>query len=110
MEHRLKGVGGTIEISLYASLQDLDAPLALAAKMNDILGWDIDFSRDLRQGDTFRILYEEVWKDGEFVRTGAIQAAGDRQPRPGPPGLPLHRRPTAGPATTTPRATTCRSS
>ena len=42
--------------------------------MNDIMGWDIDFKRDLRQGDTFRILYEEVWKDGELVRTGAIQA------------------------------------
>jgi len=75
VEHILKGIGGTIEISLYASLQDLDAPLALATKLNDILGWDVDFSRDLRQGDTFRIIYEEVWKDGQLVRTGAIESA-----------------------------------
>lgn len=74
VERRHKGIGGTIEISLYASLQNLGAPLALAAKLNDILGWDIDFSRDLRRGDTFRILYEEFWKDGEFIRTGPIQA------------------------------------
>ena len=40
------GVSGTIDASLYASLQGLDAPLSLAPKMNDILGWDIDFSRD----------------------------------------------------------------
>jgi murein DD-endopeptidase MepM/ murein hydrolase activator NlpD len=72
VEHRLMAVGGTIEVSLYASLQKLDAPLDLAPKMSDILGWDIDFSRDLRKGDTFRILYEEVWKDGELVRTGQI--------------------------------------
>ncbi len=62
VERRLKSVGGTITHSLYASLQKLDAPLDLAAKMSDILGWDIDFTRDLRKGDTFRILYEEVWK------------------------------------------------
>jgi murein DD-endopeptidase MepM/ murein hydrolase activator NlpD len=75
VERKIKGIGGTIEISLYASLQDLDAPLALAAKLNDILGWDVDFSRDLRKGDTFRIIYEEVWKDGELIRTGNIEAA-----------------------------------
>jgi len=75
VEHRIKGIGGTIELSLYASLQDHDAPLALAAKLNDILGWDVDFTRDLRQGDTFRIVYEEIWKDGKVVRTGAIEAA-----------------------------------
>ncbi len=74
VEHLLKGISGTINSSLYASLQEIDAPLSLAPKMNDILGWDLDFKRDLRQGDTFRILYEEVWKDGERVRTGAIQA------------------------------------
>jgi murein DD-endopeptidase MepM/ murein hydrolase activator NlpD len=72
--HRLKGVSGAIEVSLYDSLQKLDAPLALAPKMNDILGWDIDFNRDLRKGDTFRILYDEVWKQDHLIRTGAIKA------------------------------------
>ena len=72
VEHRLKTVGGTISASLYASLQKLGAPLDLAPKMSDILGWDIDFNRDLRRGDTFRILYEEIWKEGKPVRTGRI--------------------------------------
>ena len=74
VEHRLKGVTGTIEHSLYASLQKIRAPLTLAPKMNDILGWDIDFNRDLRKGDTFRIVFDEVWKEDELVRTGSIQA------------------------------------
>ena len=74
VEHRLTGIHGSIQQSLYASLQKLDAPLALSAKMNDILGWDIDFSRDLRKGDTFRIVYEEVWKEGTLIRTGSILA------------------------------------
>ncbi len=74
VERRIRGISGTIRHSLYASLQNLHAPLALAPKMNDILGWDIDFTRDLRKGDTFRILYEEVWKGGKFVRTGSVLA------------------------------------
>jgi len=74
VEHRVRGVSGEITESLYSSLQDCHAPLSLAAKMNDVLGWEIDFSRDLRRGDSFRMVYEEVWKDGEFVRTGPILA------------------------------------
>ncbi|MEN8006087.1 MAG: peptidoglycan DD-metalloendopeptidase family protein [Candidatus Krumholzibacteriota bacterium] len=72
--HRLKGVSGTIEVSLYHSLQKTGAPLTLAPKMNDILGWDIDFNRDLRKGDTFRIVFDEVWKEDKLVRTGSIKA------------------------------------
>jgi len=75
VEKKLKATCGTINNSLYASLQTLGAPLTLAPKMNDILGWDLDFNRDLRKGDTFRILYEEVYKDGKLLRTGSILSA-----------------------------------
>ncbi len=74
VEHRTVGVSGVIERSLYEALQESGAPLNLAAKINDVLGWDLDFSRDPRQGDRFRIVYEEVYKNGEFVRTGPILA------------------------------------
>lgn len=74
VEHRTCAVSGTIRRSLYESLGDAGAPLSLAPKINDILGWTIDFSRDLRAGDSFRILYEEIWKEGQFVRTGPILA------------------------------------
>ncbi len=74
IERRLVGVSGTINASLYESLQQAAAPLILAVKMDDVLGWNIDFSRDLRRGDTFRILYEEVLREGRFVRVGAIHA------------------------------------
>jgi len=74
VEHRLRGVSGTIDTSLYASLVKIGAPLSLAPKMNDILGWEIDFQRDLRTGDTYRILYDEVWRDDKLVRTGVVEA------------------------------------
>ena len=74
VEHRYRGVNGVVQGSLYASLDALGAPTTLAPKLADILGWDIDFRRDLREGDTFRIVYEEVWRDGRLLRSGAIQA------------------------------------
>jgi len=74
VERRTVVVAGVVESSLYESLQEAGAPSALASKLNDILGWDVDFRRDVRHGDTFRILYEEVYRDGEFVRTGPILA------------------------------------
>lgn len=74
VQRRYRGVSGTVQSSLIASLEDVGAPAALAPKLADILGWDIDFRRDLRKGDTFRILYEEVWRDDRLVRSGAIQA------------------------------------
>lgn len=74
VERRTVGVTGTIESSLYEALQEAGAPLSLAAKMNDVLGWDLDFSRDPRRGDEFRIVYEQIYKNGEFIRTGPILA------------------------------------
>ncbi|MBM4130334.1 peptidase M24 [bacterium] len=74
VQRRYRGVHGTVEGSLIGSLERVGAPAALAPKLADVLGWDIDFRRDLREGDTFRILYEEVWRDDRLVRTGAIQA------------------------------------
>lgn len=40
-----------------------------------IFGWDIDFALDIRAGDSFAVIYEERYIDGEFVSTGNILAA-----------------------------------
>ncbi len=74
VEHRVCAVAGVVDDSVYLSLKGLEAPPALASKMNDILGWEVDFRRDVREGDSFRIIYEEIHRDGEFVRTGPILA------------------------------------
>lgn len=74
VEHRVCAVAGVVDESVYLSLKERNAPPALAAKMNDILGWDVDFRRDVRTGDSYRIIYEEIHRDGEFVRTGPILA------------------------------------
>ena len=63
--------GGVIRDNLVSSLQGL----ALALELTDVFAWDIDFATGLRQGDTFRIVAEKLYRDGEFVRYGRILAA-----------------------------------
>jgi len=55
----------------------------IAAGMDDaqiinlanVFGWDIDFALDLRKGDSFNIVYENRYVDGEFIGQGNILAA-----------------------------------
>lgn len=44
-------------------------------QLANIFGWDIDFALDLREGDTFSLLYEEQQLDGEHIGFGDILAA-----------------------------------
>jgi murein DD-endopeptidase MepM/ murein hydrolase activator NlpD len=41
----------------------------------DIFGWDIDFALELRAGDSFYVMFEERYIDGEFIENGNIVAA-----------------------------------
>jgi murein DD-endopeptidase MepM/ murein hydrolase activator NlpD len=40
-----------------------------------IFGWDIDFAQEIRAGDRFNMIFEELYVDGEFIGVGDIAAA-----------------------------------
>lgn len=40
-----------------------------------IFGWDIDFAMEIRAGDSFNVVFEERYVDGEFIGYGDILAA-----------------------------------
>ena len=44
-------------------------------RLAKIFRWDIDFVLDIRASDTFEVLYESEYLDGEFYRYGEILAA-----------------------------------
>ena len=41
----------------------------------NLFEWDIDFGQDIRKGDTFHVIYENKYVDGEYIGTGNILAA-----------------------------------
>ncbi len=44
-------------------------------ELTDIFGWDIDFVLDVRSGDQFSVVFEEIFKNGEKIKNGKILAA-----------------------------------
>ena len=68
-------IAGTIESSFFGAISGAGEEEALARETVAIFQWDIDFSRDVRPGDGFRILFEKVHLDGEFLRYGRVLAA-----------------------------------
>ena len=66
---------GRIEDSLFAAVLDVGEQDLLAMSLADIFGWDVDFYTDIQKGDTFRVLLEKKYLDGEFKKYGAILAA-----------------------------------
>jgi murein DD-endopeptidase MepM/ murein hydrolase activator NlpD len=74
-EKKIGKFGGVIESNLYDSLGNSENPAQLAYLLSDIFSWDFDFTTDLRKGDTFKVIVEELWLDGRFKRLGPILAA-----------------------------------
>ena len=74
-EKRILCLEGSIEDNLIASMGGGPQNLLLALGLSDIFAWDIDFTTALRRGDTFRLLVEGLYRDGEFRKYGNILAA-----------------------------------
>lgn len=65
----------TIINSLFLAGTDAGLDEGLIMELANIFGWDIDFALDIRANDSFRVLYEEHFIDGEKVGNGPILAA-----------------------------------
>jgi murein DD-endopeptidase MepM/ murein hydrolase activator NlpD len=68
----LRVLRGRLEGSLETSIRDAGGPTEVAYRMADILQWDLDFTKDLRRGDRFDVLYEEILLDGTHHDVGRI--------------------------------------
>jgi murein DD-endopeptidase MepM/ murein hydrolase activator NlpD len=66
---------GVIKDSLYLSGKEANLPDKLIMEMANIFGWDIDFVFDIRPGDSYSLLYEDRFIDGEKLGVGNIIAA-----------------------------------
>jgi len=66
---------GVIESSLFTAGKKAGLSDLMVMKLANIFGWDIDFVLDIREGDRFMLVYEKIYRDGEFLRDGNILAA-----------------------------------
>jgi len=75
VEHRQTHAVAQITSSLFEAGIDTGLSDKLIMELAYIFGWDIDFALDLRQGDHFKLIYDENYLDGEKIADGNILAA-----------------------------------
>jgi len=66
---------GVIASSLFETAQEEGIPPGITLNMAIIFGWDIDFTSSVYKGDSFTVIYEERYRDGEPVKPGKILTA-----------------------------------
>jgi murein DD-endopeptidase MepM/ murein hydrolase activator NlpD len=64
-----------IASSLFGAADAAGIPDSVAVQMADVFASDIDFHRELREGDRFSVVYEMLWVDGRPLRAGRVLAA-----------------------------------
>lgn len=74
IENQLAFGKGKIQNSLFGSAKKAGLDNKVVSQMIEIFGWNVDFSH-LKPNDTFRILFEEKFLEGERIETGNILAA-----------------------------------
>lgn len=66
---------GVIESSLYEAMvgQGIDERTVIA--LAEVFAWQIDFAGEIQKGDSFKVVYEKRFLDGNYVMPGKILAA-----------------------------------
>ncbi|HEY6879921.1 MAG TPA: M23 family metallopeptidase [Polyangiales bacterium] len=66
--------GGYVEGQLGDALEGMKLGRALTGVFADVLGGKVHFSTETRAGDTFRVVVDEEYVDGAFLRYGTVHA------------------------------------
>ena len=75
VETRLRTATATIDSSLFQAAEGADISDTVALKLANVFAWDIDFVLDIREGDRFTAVYEQIYQDGKYLHDGDVLAA-----------------------------------
>lgn len=75
VQTRIRTASATIDSSLFQAAESAQISDVMALRIANIFAWDIDFVLDIRQGDRFTAVYEQIYQDGKYLRDGDLLAA-----------------------------------
>jgi murein DD-endopeptidase MepM/ murein hydrolase activator NlpD len=75
IERRTHVAHGTIDGSLYGAGEAAGMSDVMLSQLANAFSYDLDFAHDLRDGDNFTVVYDDVYREGERLRDGDIIAA-----------------------------------
>jgi murein DD-endopeptidase MepM/ murein hydrolase activator NlpD len=65
---------GEIRSSLFEAMEAAGEQDLLTLTFAEILAWEIDFYKDVREGDRFKVVVEKVYKGDQFIQYGPVRA------------------------------------
>jgi murein DD-endopeptidase MepM/ murein hydrolase activator NlpD len=74
VETRLVKAVGEIHSSLFEAMEEAGEQDSLTIAFAEILAWEIDFYKDVREGDRFKVVVEKIYKGDQFIQYGPIRA------------------------------------
>jgi murein DD-endopeptidase MepM/ murein hydrolase activator NlpD len=75
VQTRIRNATATIDSSLFQAAEAANVSDMVALKLANVFAWDIDFVLDIRSGDRFTAVYEQIYQDGKYLRDGEVLAA-----------------------------------
>jgi murein DD-endopeptidase MepM/ murein hydrolase activator NlpD len=75
LQTRIRTASATIDSSLFQAAESAQISETVALRLANVFAWDIDFVLDIRQGDHFTAVYQQIYQDGRYLRDGDVLAA-----------------------------------
>lgn len=75
IEIKTAEAGGTVESSLYESVQKAGESTALVSQLVELFAWDVNFYIDTHPGDHWKVVIEKQYLGGQFYKYGRVLAA-----------------------------------
>jgi murein DD-endopeptidase MepM/ murein hydrolase activator NlpD len=75
VEIKIVETGGTVESSLYESVQKTGESTTLVSQLVELFAWDVNFYIDTHPGDRWKVLIEKQYLGGQFYKYGRVLAA-----------------------------------
>jgi murein DD-endopeptidase MepM/ murein hydrolase activator NlpD len=75
VEARVRTATATIDSSVFQAAAAAGISDSIALRLANVFAWDIDFVLDIREGDRFTAVYEQIFQDGKYLRDGDVLAA-----------------------------------
>ncbi|MFK7857496.1 MAG: peptidoglycan DD-metalloendopeptidase family protein [Granulosicoccus sp.] len=75
IERQRVATSGEIDQSLYLAAEQANLKQSTIMELANIFQWELDFAREIRQGDRFSLVYDRLHREGEYIGDGDILAA-----------------------------------
>ena len=69
-----RSASGEVNRSLFLDALEAGLEDKTILELAEVFAWDVDFATDIREGDEFAVVYDDLYREGSYVGPGRIVA------------------------------------